>query len=593
MPIHRILCFTILIGDETDMKGLNRFSFYTRLQVLLIVMVILPCFMTTWISYGMIKSVVIEKIKANNQQLVEVISNRLTEMIDDIAYSSNYIIQDPSNVSTLYQLQEMKTLSSYEDIQYLDKIRTSLRLAFMKTHYLNFRIFLVTPSDLTITNDTVNYQEIVDKLKILKIHSKTGELNKINWLHDERLLQNDAQVDFHYAARIIQDPISSEILGTLYIGIPIKYFTELFAKASGGQLYIMDDETNVIAGAGPVIDSPSIIRNTIIIPKVGWTLVYDMDESEVTREVSTVFFYTALLIMVCMVGFLIITVFLARSMHKPILQLKNIALKFDHDNRDVRFPVTGRDEIAALGNAFNKMLNQINQLIENIEHQQEERRRIELQALYMQIRPHFLINTLYAIKCSLVLKGDSFHSGALDSLNRILRAYMKANESHTLQEECALLRDYVTIMRLMSGIDTKLDIEIDDGLLGLKIPRMFLQPFVENSIVHGFAALGVISPTIRILGQRVGEDVQIIVSDNGSGPSDREAWEQMKKLVMTELPGNEAKHARVGLYATTRRLKLTFGTNAWIDVQNNDGKGVSFIIHIPVTYLKDRGELHV
>jgi two-component system sensor histidine kinase YesM len=569
------------------MNWLNRFSFYTRLQGFLIALVIVPCIITTWISYDIIKGAVIEKLKANNQQLVEVIGNNLTGMIDDIAYSSNYIIQDTESLNILYYLQKLDNISAYQDVQYIQKIRDSLGLAFMKTHYLNFRIFFVTASDLAITKDATNYGDIFKQLNLMKNSSNERDANKIYWLNNKKLRQNNAEGEFLYAARIIQDPISSEVLGTLYIGIPPSYFSELFAKSSFGNLYILDDEGNQIVGNHPMIASQSLIRNTFNIPKAGWTMYYDTDQSNMMQEVSTVFFYTALLIMGCMFVFLIITVFLARSMHKPIHQLKNVALKFGAGDREVRFPVQGRDEIAELGSAFNKMLYQINQLIKNIEHEQEERRIIELQALFMQIRPHFLINTLFAIKCSLALIGDSSHSGVMDSLIRLLRAYMKANESHTLQHECALLQDYLTIMRLMNGIETKLEIHIDDRLLGLKIPRLFLQPFVENAIVHGFAAANIIDSTIRITGKIDDEDVQIKIEDNGSGVVNEKAWERLRESLTIEPSNAKTERESVGLYNTIRRLKLTFGKDAWIDVLKNDDRGLSFNLHISARHLEE------
>src|SRR5690606_35533183 len=115
----------------------------------------------------------------------------------------------------------------------------------------------------------------------------------------------------------------------------------------------------------------------------------------------------------------------------------------------------------------------------------EQKRVMELEALFMQIRPHFLINTLNSIKCSLILQEDRLHSGIIDSLMSLLRAYLKVNEPATLQEECKLLGHYVDIMKIRNEIPVELKVDLVPGLEQTVIPKLILQPIIENAIVHG------------------------------------------------------------------------------------------------------------
>jgi two-component system, sensor histidine kinase YesM len=246
----------------------------------------------------------------------------------------------------------------------------------------------------------------------------------------------------------------------------------------------------------------------------------------------------------------------------------------------VRFPVKGNDEIAVLGNAFNNMLDQINLLFARVKQEQEDKRIIELQALFAQIRPHFLINTLNSIKCNLILSNDPIHSSQIDSLMRLLRAYMNVDELTTLNQECKLLVDYTDIMKMRNDMNLKLMINLPQELEIFIVPRLILQPLVENAIVHAFHDELPYNPIICINVQSVNGKVIIEVLDNGVGM----APEKIKN-VLTSLEADEKQdehNEHIGLKNVYQRLKLTYGRDMSLDIYANEELGVSIALNIPM-----------
>src|SRR5699024_9763462 len=116
-----------------------------------------------------------------------------------------------------------------------------------------------------------------------------------------------------------------------------------------------------------------------------WQLTQYYPYQHITGEISKVFGLYAIYLIVNILFFLIISIFISRSLYTPLNRLRNTAEKFGDGDLSIRFPVTGNDEIAVLGKAFNHMLDRLNRLIGRIKQEQKEKREIELQALFAQI----------------------------------------------------------------------------------------------------------------------------------------------------------------------------------------------------------------
>lgn len=129
-------------------------------------------------------------------------------------------------------------------------------------------------------------------------------------------------------------------------------------------------------------------------------------------QISRTFYSGIGLVLLLFIVFSATSMLIAKRLHSPIMKLQRVVRQFGMGNLDVRLEVKGKDEIAELGQTLNTMLDQLQGLIHDIELEQEQKRVMELEALFMQIRPHFLINTLNSIKCSLILVKISCIAGS-------------------------------------------------------------------------------------------------------------------------------------------------------------------------------------
>lgn len=208
---------------------------------------------------------------------------------------------------------------------------------------------------------------------------------------------------------------------------------------------------------------------------------------------------------------------------------------------------------------------------------------MELEALFMQIRPHFLINTLNSIKCSLILSKDQVHSGIVDSLMNLLRAYLKVNTPSSLEEECRLLGYYVDIMKVRSEMPLSLEARIEPELKGFVVPKLVLQPIVENAIVHGLDEkdeLHIVVHAYREQGR-----IYMAIEDDGCGMEEEQlVWLNRRINVSSDMDPDAEEYApyeRVGLLNVIQRLKLTYGS-AEMKLRSNAAGGITVILAIPI-----------
>ncbi|MDG0809454.1 sensor histidine kinase [Cohnella rhizosphaerae] len=292
-----------------------------------------------------------------------------------------------------------------------------------------------------------------------------GRVNKDNpkvlqWLGTVKS-DDEREPDNYFIARALKDPADNQYLATLVIVISSNYFGKLFGQVMSGNMTLTDANGDLIA-AGPMAASTGgasasgEIRNAVAIPKSGWSLTYANSKKEVTGQISRTFFLSILIVIPFCVVFLFISFYVAKRLHRPIRKLQTGVKQFGNGNRNIRFQAEGNDEIADLGRTLNRMLDQINALIADIEQEQEQKRVLELQALYSQIRPHFLLNTLNSIKCSLVLHDDTDHSQknrfaheSLESLSAIQRGVYAAQR---MQAAWPLCGDHANAKRYSAAI---------------------------------------------------------------------------------------------------------------------------------------------
>lgn len=255
------------------------------------------------------------------------------------------------------------------------------------------------------------------------------------------------------------------------------------------------------------------------------------------------------------------------------------------DNFESFIDVKGKDEVAQLGQIFNLMVKRLGQLVTEtyqakIDRQEQELRtkEAELYALQAQIKPHFLFNILNTIRGKLLISGDRDNARIIGLLAKSIRAMLKNGGQHIeLTEEVEFVDRYLQLQSYRYVDKFSYTIDIPDSLMTTPIPRMSLQPLVENAIVHGVELNNAFS-TIRISGERIGGEIRLSVEDNGLGISavrldEIRGWLTEGKAL--------SRDTHIGLQNVHRRLKDLYGDDYGLVVESSEGQGTKVTMIIP------------
>ncbi|GGG12638.1 hypothetical protein GCM10010913_38030 [Paenibacillus aceti] len=568
------------------MYKLFKRSFYMRNQLTLLMFILLPLSIVSFTAFFLIKDVVIDKVQSSRQNVVDVMAGDMEKSVEDIIYASN-LFRFNALYDDLQVFKNVDQIDSSEDYKRYERISDMLNLAFSKTSGLKALVFYVNKAQFQIGTAGADYEanhriEAVTSKWMTEQWKRETDPERIYWFNVPVKKGDLYDIDesTYLFVKVIKEHNGNDYLGVLYVAVSHRYFYQLFEGIGAGQigLYEADGTPILLYPQQSELESvPGVIELQSDISKTGWKVGYRFSPKEIMDEITNIFFLYGLVLGVSILIFITLSIVLAKRIHRPLFKLRRIAEQFGSGNRLVRFPAKGSDEFGVLGSAFNNMLDQINQLIADVEQEQEEKRIIELQALFSQIRPHFLINTLNSIKCDLLLAGDSIRGRQVEALMSLLRAYMRVNDKSTLSQECKLLQDYIDIMKVRSRLRLYLIVELPEHLESFEVPRLILQPLVENAIVHGFAN----PPDYAEIEVQISETesgVIIEVKDNGIGMEEGQI-DRLRSILRGEVQVEENR--RVGLLNTLRRLRLTYGPDATMDMLRNEEAGTTFIMFIP------------
>jgi two-component system, sensor histidine kinase YesM len=285
---------------------------------------------------------------------------------------------------------------------------------------------------------------------------------------------------------------------------------------------------------------------------------------------------------------LAMAVLLSKSISRPIHALTLTMRDVARGRLDARCPEGPRagDEIGELVRDFNGMIRRIDGLVEGKLERERELRRAEVRALQAQINPHFLSNALNSIRSAARLQGAVEIAEATGRLARILREGEYGGVSScTVRESLAVARDYFFLESWRWPGRFELVESVDEAAMEIPMPRLVVQPIVENALVHGLEP----KPgkgTLRIEGRIEGGSVSISVSDDGVG-IEAERLAIIVEALGTESIGAEAPAGGgpavggIALLNTHRRLRLIFGPEGGLDVSSRAGEGTTVVIRFP------------
>ncbi|OXM13920.1 sensor histidine kinase [Paenibacillus herberti] len=231
----------------------------------------------------------------------------------------------------------------------------------------------------------------------------------------------------------------------------------------------------------------------------------------------------------------------------------------------------GGYETNVLTKSYNRMIKEIDQYTDKLVYEQNERRKADLNALQMQINPHFLYNTLSSIKYLAKMHRSDQVDQTINSLISMLQSTLGSTEDQiTLEAEIETLKHYVFINQIRYGEQFRVHYEIAEECLPLLVPKLIIQPFVENAFFHAFP--GHSSGNIHLFARQLDDELTIEIMDDGIGmPSTMEDVKEKKKH---RLSG-------IGINNVHDRIRLLFGPSYGVQIESEEGYGTVIRMRLP------------
>ena len=258
--------------------------------------------------------------------------------------------------------------------------------------------------------------------------------------------------------------------------------------------------------------------------------------------------------------------FLLQKFYEILGVVRNIR----NGNLEQRIPVNGKDEMGELGIQINSMLDSIEVLMQEKLDKEILIKNTEIKALQNQINAHFIYNVLECIKMMAEIDEKYEISDAVTSLGELLRYNMKwVSGNVTIREEIAYIKNYIQLMNLRYDFTIILSIKIPEEIYEQRIPKMSLQPIVENAICHGIVEMGE-DATIYIKAVRREEDFEISITDSGVG-MDEAQRQILEKKIRGEIETSGGSGNGIGLKNVQDRIQIQFGNKYGLKFHSKEG----------------------
>ena len=384
----------------------------------------------------------------------------------------------------------------------------------------------------------------------------------------------------------------------LVMELNLNFLHDMFQKMSseGVRYYLKDEDNNVLMCADKEYIGKKInekgekLSVDAELKKENWTVLAVIDKDILTQDSRKLFDLFNMLWTILVMGVGVLLIITLRHAVKPLWLLISSMHDVGRGQFGIRIPVKGEDEIWQVVEQFNKMSIRLERYEERNRQQNEEKLKMqklhwqtEMEVLESYINSHFIFNTLNFINYRAIEQGNHDISILIKKLSNIMRyAFNNQLKCIYLYQEIMWLEQYLYLQGICMEGKLSFDISLDDEIVSWPFRKMLLQPFVENSIIHGIKPRGG-RGFILVSASKLKEGwIVITISDNGQGMTEEE-----KKEIQEKLDHPEGKReGGIGLSNVANRIFHFFGREAQIRVESEPDQGTKFILTLP--YPKNR-----
>ena len=393
----------------------------------------------------------------------------------------------------------------------------------------------------------------------------------------EGVLRGVVMFDVRHA--IIQDSINQVTIG------------------ENGFVFVLDDKDNIVyAPANSVVyrvnpvwlSSDRVISADIGAEQyqistresayTGWRVVGVFPLQEILSSFGSIGGILLVCVVVAAAFVLMFSLHLSRTVTKPISKLQGLMKKAESGDLSVRFNSLYHDEIGKLGQSFNHMIVRMDALIQQVYKEQRLKRDAELKSLQEQIKPHFLYNTLDTISWMARDHDADNIVRMVDAMTNMFRVGLSHGKDYiTVREETTHVSNYLYIQKTRYKDKLNYRIDVEREIANFMVPKLILQPLVENAIYHGIKQKRG-GGTIVVTGRLIDRMLCLSVEDDGAG-IEPERLQILRKQLAEPVLSDEKQS--FGLPYIAERLRLCYGESGRLTLEGAPGMGAKATITIP------------
>jgi len=578
-------------------KYMKKLTFRVKLIFIFVVTIIIQGTLIGFYSYSDARDIVMKNKKSEMADTINRIDININVKVRSIieladSTSSSQIIRDILDLENAGLVQVNQTT-------YIEEYFDSLERSFEAIS----NIMIINGSDIMYSSSK-NTSGAMDKTQLADYdRAARGNIGKVVWLGAANSVYQKKNSNNRVISvvRAITEKDASKILGVLVIELESRTFSDLLL---GNQSNFQNQYTFIVDKKGDIICSNKNVDNSWFsqidanfkkgIQKfelewngnkyyvcgqyngvTGWNTYSVVFISKIFPQFEVLKNSIIYIVVISTIVVSIFIMIISYTMTKPINRLSAAMQSVMNGNFELHIPNSRRDEIGKLINSFNFMINKINTLIKEVYQERIAQRNAELEALQTQINPHFLYNTLDSINWMLINKGEHEISEIIISLGNLMRySINKKNSFVPLEEEFKYVLSYLRIQknRLEERLDYK--IELQDSIKSFLVPKLILQPLVENAITHGIEPCNK-GGAVWIRAGESQEFISIIVEDDGKGMNE----DKLNQLKSAQ--NIDDSYTSIGVRNVDRRIRLHYGDKYKLKIESTYGVGTKIMIMIP------------
>jgi len=583
---------------------LNR-SLSRRMLIFFLIVVFVQIILTGMIGYRLIFRQIEQILDNKTQDLNQSLVQEINYVRGNFENHANMIMNNPRIQEAL--LNEFNEITDIE--QYMED---QLEIGWILMDSGNRTSGILVGEKNTYQSRASAYTYIShDEITTGDIFNRAQESNGAAvWVTlQEDIFTKKSEPTLYLCKAINLTRFDFKTLGYLIIRVPFDIFEDIFTRGelTNNEYYMVTDETgNIIyhsleneqigkqtdddlTGDGSMMIYFSPFFSTAGRP--GWNVTHAVPTTVPDTIVARIGNLAIGIMLVLLLISLPLVFILLNSITKPIVSLKNVVTDFG-SSLDTRSPVNRMDEIGSLQESFNKMADDIEALLSSEVEKNNQLRELELIALQHQVNPHFLYNTLDSIYWMAREHGSLDVADMIKALAEYFRiGFGRKQETYYVKDEIEHIRQYLMLHKLRLKDRFEFNININENILEYPIIKIILQPVAENAVKYGITkgSYGLTENTdsnktrkgiIDVEGRRENDFIVFTISDNGPGIQN----ERLKILnqALGESDNTFESENGFGLYYISQRLRLYYGDDAGLRLDNGKEGGAIVTISIPI-----------